>query len=380
MRRSDRCPLSSRVRCTRPRTASGSAGTTSTASGTVARGSRRRRRRGRGSVTWSGPGCAERHPRPTGRSRSTSTSTATSTHMPSAATSSRSGRSATGSATRPRSFGDLSLRGHGTQGAGDRRVDRHAPVRVAVRDRAGAPAGAGGRGAVGPHDEEPGEAGRAEPATEGRGDPPVHPGGDRPRRGGARAEVRARRSCSRRRPGCGRRSGWRSSGATSTATAGVVLVERTCAYGVTKSYGKTARSRRRVPLSTRALEALDATPRRLDVRLVFPGMRGGVIDLKNFRRSQWKPALDSAGIPPPTDLRHAPLVRDLGARRGAVDLRPLSLHGHARRNDRPNLRPSRAWCRGDLAGKAGRRLRETFGPRAGHGRGRGGRLRGRDPA
>ena len=53
-------------------------------------------------------------------------------------------------------------------------------------------------------------------------------------------------------------------------TAGVVLVERTYAYGVTKSYGKTARSRRRVPLSTRAPEALDATPRRLDVRLVYP--------------------------------------------------------------------------------------------------------------
>lgn len=52
--------------------------------------------------------------------------------------------------------------------------------------------------------------------------------------------------------------------------AGVVLVERTCAYGVTKSYGKTARSRRRVPLSSRAIAALDATPRRLDVRLVFP--------------------------------------------------------------------------------------------------------------
>ena len=89
--------------------------------------------------------------------------------------------------------------------------------------------------------------------------------------------------------------------------AGVVLVERTCAYGVTKSYGKTARSRRRVPLSARALEALDRTPRRLDLRLVFPGRRGGVIDLKNFRRSQWKPALESAGIPPRRiyDMRHS---------------------------------------------------------------------------
>jgi integrase len=90
-------------------------------------------------------------------------------------------------------------------------------------------------------------------------------------------------------------------------TAGVVLVERTCAYGVTKSYGKTARSRRRVPLSTRALDALEVTPRRLDVRLVFPGHRGGVIDLKHFRRAHWKPALDTAGIPPRRiyDMRHS---------------------------------------------------------------------------
>jgi len=89
--------------------------------------------------------------------------------------------------------------------------------------------------------------------------------------------------------------------------AGVVRVERTCAYGVTKSYGKTARSRRRIPLSTRALEALDITPRRLDVRLVFPGVRGGVIDLKNFRRAQWKPALESAGLPSRRiyDMRHS---------------------------------------------------------------------------
>ena len=87
----------------------------------------------------------------------------------------------------------------------------------------------------------------------------------------------------------------------------MVVVERTCAYGVTKSYGKTARSRRRVPLSTRALEALDATPRRLDVRLVFPGRRGGVIDLKNFRRARWKPALEAAGVPHRRiyDLRHS---------------------------------------------------------------------------
>jgi integrase len=89
--------------------------------------------------------------------------------------------------------------------------------------------------------------------------------------------------------------------------AGVVLVERSCAYGVTKAYGKTTRSRRRVPLSARAREALDATPRRLDLRLVFPGARGGVIDLANFRRTRWHPALESAGLRARRiyDLRHS---------------------------------------------------------------------------
>jgi integrase len=89
--------------------------------------------------------------------------------------------------------------------------------------------------------------------------------------------------------------------------AGVVLVERSHAYGVTKSYGKTARSRRRVPLSARALEALDAVPRRLDVRLVFVGGRGDVVDLKHFRRGQWRPALEAAGVRPRRiyDLRHS---------------------------------------------------------------------------
>ena len=76
---------------------------------------------------------------------------------------------------------------------------------------------------------------------------------------------------------------------------------------MSKSDGKTARSRRRVPLTTRALAALDGVPRRLDVRLVFVGFRGGNIDLKNFRRAQWKPTLESAGLPHARiyDLRHS---------------------------------------------------------------------------
>ena len=113
--------------------------------------------------------------------------------------------------------------------------------------------------------------------------------------------------------------------------AGVVLVERTCAYGVTKAYGKTTRSRRRVPLTTRAIEALDAVPRRLDVRL-FPGKRGGVIDLTNFRRSQWTPSLEAAGIPQRRiyDMRHsfATWSLDAGSR-----FRACPLHGNVRQHD-----------------------------------------------
>jgi integrase len=49
-------------------------------------------------------------------------------------------------------------------------------------------------------------------------------------------------------------------------------------------------------------------PRRLDSRLVFPGPRGAHIDLRNWRKREWKPALEAAGLAPthrPYDLRHS---------------------------------------------------------------------------
>ena len=98
--------------------------------------------------------------------------------------------------------------------------------------------------------------------------------------------------------------------------AGVALVERTFVKGKLKAYGKTDRSRRRVPLSTRALAALDALPRRLNSPLIFPapGGGGGVqtghgahIDLHNWRAREWHPALEAAGLPPRRiyDMRHS---------------------------------------------------------------------------
>ena len=72
---------------------------------------------------------------------------------------------------------------------------------------------------------------------------------------------------------------------------------------------KTIRSRREVPLTRAALEALEQVPPRLDSRYVFttsrkcPG-RGepGPFDVANFRRREWGPAIDAAGIAKPARL------------------------------------------------------------------------------
>lgn len=79
-------------------------------------------------------------------------------------------------------------------------------------------------------------------------------------------------------------------------TAGVVLVEREHVEGVTKPYSKTAASRRRVPLTLRALEALDALPTRLDTRLLFAGERGGYLNLRNWRAREWDIAVETSGL------------------------------------------------------------------------------------
>jgi integrase len=88
--------------------------------------------------------------------------------------------------------------------------------------------------------------------------------------------------------------------------AGVLNVAQTFSEGEIIELGKTTRSRRQVPLSRRACAALDRLPARLDTPYLFPAPDGGPLDLHNFRRRQWNPAITSSGIERPAriyDLR-----------------------------------------------------------------------------
>lgn len=88
--------------------------------------------------------------------------------------------------------------------------------------------------------------------------------------------------------------------------AGVVNVLRTVSDGEVVELAKTNVSRRQVPLTRRALQALDALPARLDTPLIFPAPKGGLLNLDNFRRREWAPAIEASGVRMPAriyDLR-----------------------------------------------------------------------------
>jgi len=83
-------------------------------------------------------------------------------------------------------------------------------------------------------------------------------------------------------------------------------VLRTVNDGGVVELAKNKKSRRQVPLSRRALDALDQIPPRLDTPLLFTAPEGGLLNLDNWRRRVWTPAIKAAGITPPAriyDLR-----------------------------------------------------------------------------
>jgi integrase len=72
--------------------------------------------------------------------------------------------------------------------------------------------------------------------------------------------------------------------------------------------------------------ALAALPPRLDTLLLFPARGGGLLNLDNFRRREWAPAVEAAGVARPAriyDLRATFASRALAAGVSVFELAKL---------------------------------------------------------
>jgi integrase len=136
-----------------------------------------------------------------------------------------------------------------------------------------------------------------------------------------------------------------------------VRVERRFASGRLTPYPKTRKARRRVPLTPRALAAIDSLPPRIDTPLLFPALRGGYIDIDNWRLREWYPALDAAGLRRrgPYHLRHTFATEALAAGVTLFDLARLMGTSSAMIDE----------TYGHLAQDSEQRLRELLAGRSG---------------
>jgi integrase len=76
----------------------------------------------------------------------------------------------------------------------------------------------------------------------------------------------------------------------------VLHVRRVFTDGGIRLVGKQERSLRAVPMPAAAVDALAAVPPRLDTRLLFPADHGGYLNLHEWRRDEWTPAVRAAGL------------------------------------------------------------------------------------
>jgi integrase len=102
-------------------------------------------------------------------------------------------------------------------------------------------------------------------------------------------------------------------------TYGLVRVRRVFTDGRVKAYGKQDGFLRAVPLPLKASESLESAPPRIDTPLIFPGARGGHLNLNRWRREAWTPAVKSASLPP-NALRHSFAAWSIAAGIGLFEL------------------------------------------------------------
>jgi len=95
---------------------------------------------------------------------------------------------------------------------------------------------------------------------------------------------------------------------------------------------------RNVPLRARVLEALAELPTGIGETLLFGGARGGYLNLHNWRRDEWKPALTAAGLEyrKPYSPRHTFISECIAA--GIATFKIARMAGTLGAPDREDLR------------------------------------------